>query len=1542
MAMSGRYQCLVENRVGLDSKYVNIEIEGKPVITDFESMKEGLVGKPLSLHCNVKGSPKPLVRWMRWGSRVTSSQSMKVLSNGTLLIGSFSANEEGEFECHAQNSFGRTSKKVYVKSIEPPVISPVKVDPAIAGSRVLFTCTCNRGSSDDLTITWYKDGILANQIDGIEKQIGNRYTSNIFIEKVNAKHHGRYTCIARNRAGEMSRFQDFVVYEKALFKDEPKDTSVLYKHSTSLACLATGFPAPQIIWMKKSPDDFFEPIQLSNRVQQLNNGTLHITMTTGLDDGEYACKAFFDTKQPVFIPPKMSRTAHIKVKVPARVVHSSPTIARMEKGGDVHLICSIVGTTQLSVKWFMNGALIDNRNSKYQIETNENIGALHQTSMLNSTLVIKNVLTRDNATYECMGRNLYGSNKKFFHIMVEEKPSKPIIIRQLDSTPDSMLLSWTAGYNGNLDISEYIIQIKRQNDESDLILWTDAQTYSVAVSSVPYRVLNLHPGTQYMVRVKAKNRIGFSDYSHVFLFSTKEKAPSSPPQNVTMVAIAKDKFLLQWKHPSKTSRNGILTRYQISFTPTSSLVVVETKIVNIPSVTEYTLTNLYQYTAYKVQLQAATKVGLGPPSTPVYATTLEGVPSQAPTSVEAHALSAHQIVITWKAIPQNAVNGVLKGYTVQYTDIERSEHYQTTVKGLQASLTNLKAFTRYQIRVSAYTKIGLGVASTEQHIVTYEDRPGKPADFKAIPANPKEIVLTWRPPLEKNGIILNYNIYFKSEHDEYERKSVVQPHLVKYRIQDLVVMRKYTFWMSAVTSKGEGNFTEHRIARTTTHVPARIITPQNFIIHKPIGSDVSLPCTAVGYPKPMITWSNRHPSGNNPVNTRRWMAEDKPMLLYRITKDAEGEYNCTAMNSYGSDWNVVKLKVQVPPFPPEEISSSLVHKTDDFYTLNITWVLGPNGGSTTIKNHVFYIIENQHFDWIEDSVQGHQGWFGISNVTYDDVIYFKVSSENAIGIGSMTSSMKFIIAHSNNAFESGSVIQMYAAPLVAQKQNKKPSSLQRFLKPILISAVAFVTLLMVLLLVASYDREEHRMREPRCSRLICRCSCKQHKEYNPAPYGEPGLLWPWNIKQNRHSGAFDMKDELLPNDTIEMKYCNGTAFNYNALQQNGNASGGSLGRPKMQNTNKFNDFEPVVLFTPSKTPDNHSFAAGNPQPKLSNGNKRGTGSDVGVRVAPPRTQANNNTAERPISSRYASTPSIIEKYFQSQEQCGNTALKQNGYGNRFATGDDNVRNSILTEDSIDFTELDGGGVNSQKAAPKDNIQPLEQLPVSPPEYNELYSNEPETGDPSKPSPPNYRDIISSLSDYSDAPRALFRKEGEPPRRGKRNRKSLDSLLLKTLEDIEEQQILTNHANVSNTPALERHVAIVRDALQKATRSFDSVSSTCSSSVGELRRAFEFGKKYGLQNYGEIPNYLQESMDDLTLDETNEEFDFAEHEKLLDLMALTNFSEQPRSSNDIAVKIPLPVRLTDSDEESDPDDLDEYEQDGLNGYVKKENPTLSLV
>ena len=574
--------------------------------------------------------------------------------------------------------------------------------------------------------------------------------------------------------------------------------------------------------------------------------------------------------------------------------------------------------------------------------------------------------------------------------------------------------------------------------------------------------------------------------------------------------------------------------------------------------------------------------------------------------------------------------------------------------------------------------------------------------------------------------------------------------------------------------------------------------------------------------------------------------------------------------------------------------------------------------------------------------------------------------------------------------------------------------------------------------------------EPRCSRLLLctKCTtCSQRKEYNPAPYSEPGLLWPWNIKRNRHSGAFfdddvTMKDELLPivppsdrhqyppnrpanaSNTIEMmKYRDGTmAVMYNNhLVENGHVAPLSpVAQPRMakmtnqqqQQQYKFNDFEPVVLFNPPdkmNPPLTHDMNIYYP---LSQANPHHTQQQDRRNSIEPQAMSYERSTQPPNplqpyqwisagnrpetdardsgSGRYDSTPSIIEKYFQSQEPYAQQQRRQsNDYidtANHVFPNDDDIvdfnpsignrnnRDSMLTEEeSVDLHELD-----SQIEPPPLSSQNNKR---SPPRYTELYNEPPDqyaanNGESNtKPSPPNYRDIISSLSDYSDAPRALFRKDvsgvggSDQPssRRAKRNRKSLDSLLLKTLEDIEEQAILTNSINANNvavtTPALERHVAIVREALQKATRSFDSVSSTCSSSVGELRRAFEFGKKYGLQHYGEIPDYLEESVDDLTLADdddgendddgaTNAFREFLEHEKLLDLMSLTNFSEQPKSLNDIEVKMPLPVRLNESSSDDDDGscsgsdmvlDTDDHQRTKQkSGRKNKSHQTLSLV
>ena len=87
--------------------------------------------------------------------------------------------------------------------------------------------------------------------------------------------------------------------------------------------------------------------------------------------------------------------------------------------------------------------------------------------------------------------------------------------------------------------------------------------------------------------------------------------------------------------------------------------------------------------------------------------------------------------------------------------------------------------------------------------------------------------------------------------------------------------------------------------------------------------------------------------------------------------------------------------------------------------------------------------------------------------------------------------------------------------------------------------------------------------------------------------------------------------------------------------------------------------------------------------------------------------------------------------------------------------------------------------------------------------------------------------------------------------------------------------------------------IVRDNKVKrsrSVRSYDSVSSTCSSTRGELVRAYEFGRKYRLQEY-----IVPQIGDSTTEDSCSE------------ISELCEFSSLPRNTNDCLLRMPLPVR-----------------------------------
>ncbi|PFX12631.1 Neural cell adhesion molecule L1 [Stylophora pistillata] len=71
------------------------------------------------------------------------------------------------------------------------------------------------------------------------------------------------------------------------------------------------------------------------------------------------------------------------------------------------------------------------------------------------------------------------------------------------------------------------------------------------------------------------------------------------------------------------------------------------------------------------------------------------------------------------------------------------------------AVLDLKPYTSYKVAIKAFNSGGKGPATYETYFDTLQDVPGPPSDVKVYPFA-LYILVTWKPPVEPNGIIKNY------------------------------------------------------------------------------------------------------------------------------------------------------------------------------------------------------------------------------------------------------------------------------------------------------------------------------------------------------------------------------------------------------------------------------------------------------------------------------------------------------------------------------------------------------------------------------------------------------------------------------------------------------------------------------------------------------------------------------------------------------------------------------------------------------------------
>nr|XP_015838907.1 PREDICTED: Down syndrome cell adhesion molecule isoform X35 [Tribolium castaneum] len=915
----GLYRCVASSKVGSADHSARINVYGLPFVRSME--KQAIVaGGTLIVHCPFAGHPVDSVVWERDGRQLPINRKQKVFINGTLIIENVErASDQATYDCVAKNSQGYSARgSLEVQVMVPPQIHPFDFgeDPINSGDMVMVNCFVTKGDLP-IKIYWTLNNKRVNELDGISAVKANKRASQLTIESVQDHHRGEYKCLAENTAGisEFAAILNVNVPPRWIL--EPTDKAFAQGSDAAVECKADGFPRPVVTWKRAtgvSPGDYkdFKP---NNPDIKVEDGTLTINNIQKTNEGYYLCEAVNG------IGSGLSAVIQISVQAPPQfdIKLRNQTSRR---GDPAVLQCEAKGEKPIGILWNINNKRLEPKgDNRYTIR--EEILA----NGVLSGLSIKRTERSDSALFTCVATNAFGSDDTSINMIVQEVPEVPYGLKVLDKSGRSVQLSWVAPFDGNSPITRYMIEYKQSK-----VSW-EGNTERVLVpgDQTEAGVFTLRPATTYHIRIVAENEIGSSEPSETVTIITAEEVPGGPPTSIRVETNDQHSLVVYWKPPAREEWNGDILGYYVGYRLANSdkPYLFETVEFGREEGKEHHLkiSNLKTYTQYSVVVQAFNKVGAGPLSDDIKAYTAEGVPEQPPDKATCTTLTAQTIRVSWVSPPLTAANGVIKGYKVIYgpSDTWFDENTKDTkiTAASETILHGLKKYTNYSMEVLAYTSGGDGVRTTPIHCQTEQDVPEAPIAVKALVMSTDSILASWKPPVEPNGIVEYYTVYYKpvSTDDKTEVKPTSQkivPNLrnqnLSHQAKNLDSNLKYEFWVTAATTIGEGQPSKKVTVSPSASVPAKIASFDDTFTTT-YKEDVTLPCLAVGLPPPVITWKIKGVQFTTSDKIRQ--QPDGSLFIRDVSRNNAGEYSCHVENDYGQDSVTHQLIVNAPPHAPQ-------------------------------------------------------------------------------------------------------------------------------------------------------------------------------------------------------------------------------------------------------------------------------------------------------------------------------------------------------------------------------------------------------------------------------------------------------------------------------------------------------------------------------------------------------------------------------------------------------------------------------------------------
>uniref|UniRef100_A0A8C5DVX7 DCC netrin 1 receptor n=1 Tax=Gouania willdenowi TaxID=441366 RepID=A0A8C5DVX7_GOUWI len=842
---SATYRCLADNpgstRTGTDAELRVLPEPGLTRNLQFlqrPSKVSALLGTDAVLECCASGYPTPTIQWRRGTEQIQSWSKYSLLAGTNLIIRSVTDDDSGSYSCTASNKNHNITAHAELSVLVPPQFLNYPTNTyAYESTDIELECAVTGNPLP--SVRWMKNGEEVIPSDYFQIVDG----SNLQILGLVKSDEGFYQCVAENSAGSSQAMAQLLLREPV----SPSPGVALPSAPCDLVPVLVSSRFVRLSW--RPPEESGGTVQTYGvyysqdgveRERSVNVSepeSLELTVSNLKPEESYSFRVIaYNNVGPGESSAPLKITTKPDLQVPSRVES---------------LRAGALSPSSIQVSWeppsLPNGPVLG-----YRLLWTESPSGKEQSVEVNGLNYKMEGLNKfTEYTVRVLAINRYGPGTTSEAVSITTQsdvpgaPPQNITLEVVLSR--SIKISWQppprSMHNGI--ITAYKIKYRKTGRRGD--------QEAIEPNNFWYLFTGLEKGSQYSFQVAAMTVNGSGPASDWYSAETPEndldesQVPDQPSS--LHVRPLPNSIIMSWTPP--LSPNILVRGYIIGYgvgSPYSETVRVDSKQ------RYYSIENLEPSSHYVISLKAFNNAGEGVPlyesavtrsltdpidpseddlfhlfdkyPTPMPDTSTPMIP---PVGVQAVALSSDSVRVSWA---DNSMTKNQKTTEVRYYSVKWKTSYSTSGKyksadttTLSHTVTGLKPNTMYEFAVMVTKGRKSSTWSMTAHATTYEAAPSSaPKDLTVISreGRPRAILISWQPPMEANGRITGYILYYTLDKnmpiDDWVMEAINGDRLT-HQVVDLNLDTVYYLRIQAKNAKGVGPLSEPIHFRTTKGLP---------------------------------------------------------------------------------------------------------------------------------------------------------------------------------------------------------------------------------------------------------------------------------------------------------------------------------------------------------------------------------------------------------------------------------------------------------------------------------------------------------------------------------------------------------------------------------------------------------------------------------------------------------------------------------------------------------------------------------------------------